>query len=201
MAAALSTLARLPAGVSHLVNHAVLEDDSIFLHAQERALALDGSAGLAPSWQERLQLPTSADAGVVAYRRWLDAYMRGYGAFGPTGAAGAPRLPAALPREQLVERLRSHTEHCSECSRLLRAARAARATAPLAQWAGLAGCAALLSMQTLPAQSGTCATLGVAPLLGISALGLALAYGGAALEGALTQGSYPPPRNDPRRER
>jgi len=269
MGLALRALGALPAPLSHVINHAVLEDDNILLHLQERSLASTSAAGslgefgkesgiesesesesesgsesrsesgtargarqlppglppdpqrsqLAPNWRRRLLLPTSADAGVVSLRRWLDAYTGGYGVYwaewgGATAAARSP--PAAGPgaplpaversRRALVERLESHTEHCEPCGKALRSARRARALAPLAQWAGLVGFAAASSAhftEQFPlagAQPGLVATvLGLAPALSLSlsALGVALAYGAQAAERALTEGASPPPRNRP----
>ncbi|KAJ1632132.1 hypothetical protein T492DRAFT_591373, partial [Pavlovales sp. CCMP2436] len=181
--------------------------------------ASPGASPLAPNWRRRLLLPTSADAGVVSLRRWLDAYTGGYGVYwaewgGATAAARSP--PAAGPgaplpaversRRALVERLESHTEHCEPCGKALRSARRARALAPLAQWAGLVGFAAASSAhftEQFPlagAQPGLVATvLGLAPALSLSlsALGVALAYGAQAAERALTEGASPPPRNRP----
>ncbi len=93
---------RMPAWVSHLSNHKILEDDNIFLHHQDKTLRSPhphntGGAGirknkraqllqeehseeaeeeeedvLARAWQTRYYLPSRADSLVAAYRRWLE---------------------------------------------------------------------------------------------------------------------------------
>jgi len=83
---------RMPAWVSHLSNHKILEDDNIFLHHQDKTLRSphirtnkraqllqeeyssveEEEDVLARAWQTRYYLPSRADSLVAAYRRWLE---------------------------------------------------------------------------------------------------------------------------------
>lgn len=128
---------RLPTFVAHLSNHRVLEDDNVFLHHQNREYvndedgpsyddAMDAAKPgvvplrpLFPHWRNRLYLPTSADACVVAYRRWLDDFTAGFGPvyspYLPLDMRGQP-APASMDRADILERRRSHTDRCKSCT-------------------------------------------------------------------------------------
>jgi phenylpropionate dioxygenase-like ring-hydroxylating dioxygenase large terminal subunit len=101
-----------PQWLQHLGNHTVLEDDQVFLHWQERALAQRGGSG---AFAEACFLPTSADVYVQALHAWV------------TDVAGGPFPQAALPPrlglEALMDRHASHTRHCRACSGALRGVR------------------------------------------------------------------------------
>jgi len=97
-----------PRWVSHIGQNAVLEDDQIFLHHQERILeASGGSANFAKSFY----LPTYADRYVIELRSWVNKYS--------SDPFPGATLPPTLPREKLLERYYSHTLKCSSCSKAL----------------------------------------------------------------------------------
>ncbi|CAK8985602.1 unnamed protein product [Durusdinium trenchii] len=102
----------LPPWVTHLLNHNVLEDDNVFLHYQGETMAPDGKQDA--KWQERFYTPTSSDAAVLCYHRWLQDVG---------GGVHWARDPSTSikrkGREELLERLHSHTDHCWSCSEAL----------------------------------------------------------------------------------
>ena len=97
-----------PRWYSHLNQNAILEDDQIFLHHQERYLeSLGGSSKFAQAFY----LPTKADTFVRELRQWVNNY----------DAQPFPNcaLPSTPTDQQLVERYHSHTVHCHSCSKAL----------------------------------------------------------------------------------
>ncbi|KAK9062563.1 hypothetical protein SSX86_019750 [Deinandra increscens subsp. villosa] len=54
------------------------------------------------------------DTNVVAFRKWLKKYAGGQVDWGSTKFNGS--LPPSLPREQLLDRYRSHVVNCSSCN-------------------------------------------------------------------------------------
>ena len=93
-----------PRWYSHIGNNAILEDDQIFLHHQERYLeAKGGGANLAKAFY----LPTRADAYVSALRKWVTEYE----ADPFPGQVLSPPLADAV----LLDRYQSHTQHCASC--------------------------------------------------------------------------------------
>jgi phenylpropionate dioxygenase-like ring-hydroxylating dioxygenase large terminal subunit len=93
-----------PQWYSHINNNAILEDDQIFLHHQERYLE---SSGGSENFSQAFYLPTKADAFVFEYRQWLNDYQ----ADPFPGQAFKP----ALANDRLLDRYHSHTEHCHSC--------------------------------------------------------------------------------------
>jgi len=115
-----------PVWLQHLANHVVLEDDQLFLHWQERALAQrGGSANLSRS----CFLASQADRYVMALHQWVMEH-------GGTPFPDQP-LPPRLDRDTLMERHHSHTEHCRACSGALANLRRARPWIPLVPWLAL----------------------------------------------------------------
>ncbi|MEB3235494.1 MAG: Rieske 2Fe-2S domain-containing protein, partial [Cyanobacteriota bacterium] len=104
-----------PRWLQHLGNHVVLDDDQIFLHWQERALA---SRGGADRFEQACYLPTSSDVYVRGFYRWVRE------------VAGVPfpgrPLPPRQLNEPLLERWQAHTRHCRACSGALRRIRRIR---------------------------------------------------------------------------
>ncbi len=93
-----------PRWYSHINNNAILEDDQIFLHYQERYLeAKGGGDNLAKAFY----LPTRADAYVAALRKWVTEYE--------ADPFPGQLLPAPLTNTALLDRYHSHTEHCGSC--------------------------------------------------------------------------------------
>jgi phenylpropionate dioxygenase-like ring-hydroxylating dioxygenase large terminal subunit len=93
-----------PQWYSHINNNAILEDDQIFLHHQERYLAQSGGS---ENFSQAFYLPTKADAFVFEYRQWLNDYQA-------DPFPGQTFKPALNP-DRLLDRYHSHTEHCDSC--------------------------------------------------------------------------------------
>ncbi len=115
-----------PQWLQHLGNHVVLEDDQIFLHAQERALQERGGS---PAVARAFHLATGADGYVQALHQWVTQHAG-------EPFPGAP-LPPPLDRTRLVERLESHTRHCRSCSGALATIRRWRPLLPPLAWLAL----------------------------------------------------------------
>jgi phenylpropionate dioxygenase-like ring-hydroxylating dioxygenase large terminal subunit len=93
-----------PRWYSHINQNAILEDDQIFLHHQERYLEEKGGS---VNFAKAFYLPTKADRFVSELRRWENQY----------NADPFPQttLPPTLMREKLLERYYSHTLKCGSC--------------------------------------------------------------------------------------
>ena len=98
-----------PQWLQHIGNHTVLEDDQVFLHWQERALAQRGGS---PAFTRACFLPTAADVYVKALHDWVNRY-------GGEPFPGQP-LPPLLGRTALMDRYGAHTSHCHACAGALR---------------------------------------------------------------------------------
>jgi len=166
----------IPAFFTHLSNHRVLEDDNIFLHYQGRTLAPGGVQ--VPNWRERIYVPTSADAAVVQYRRWLDEFAGGGVAW---ARASQPEPPPT--RAALIERYYSHTEHCASCAGALASARSMQLVTDFVVLLGVLGTALWDEVQWPCAASAVAAA--------------GLKWLAKDVESKLTVGEYPPPRNRP----
>jgi phenylpropionate dioxygenase-like ring-hydroxylating dioxygenase large terminal subunit len=93
-----------PAWYSHINNNAILEDDQIFLHHQERYLEQSGGS---ENFSQSFYLPTKADRFVFEYRQWLNTYH--------ADPFPGQTFKPALASSQLLDRYHSHTEHCHSC--------------------------------------------------------------------------------------
>lgn len=175
----------VPRWYSHMSQNAILEDDQIFLHEQERLLEREASVE-SRTYAQSCYMPAPADVYVQAFRRWLTEHAGGSPAW-PEGVSAA--LPPRMSRTELLDRFNSHTVHCSSCSaahaNLVKARKALRVVSLVA----LAGCAALVARSAPTAWA-------------LAAAGVAA---GAALLRELfgtwvrkmRQGPYPPPRREP----
>ena len=104
-----STLMKLtPRWYSHIGNNAVLEDDQIFLHYQERYLEAKGGI---KNFGKAFYLPTKADLYVFEFRNWFNNYN--------ADPFPGQSLPPLLTKEQLLDRYHSHTKKCSHCNQAL----------------------------------------------------------------------------------
>jgi phenylpropionate dioxygenase-like ring-hydroxylating dioxygenase large terminal subunit len=93
-----------PRWYSHINQNAILEDDQIFLHFQERYLeAAGGGANLSKAFY----LPTKADLFVFEFRSWVNRYSAD-----PFLEA---QLSPPLRTEKLLDRYHSHTSKCASC--------------------------------------------------------------------------------------
>ncbi|MEB3292422.1 MAG: Rieske 2Fe-2S domain-containing protein [Synechococcales bacterium] len=97
-----------PTWYSHLGQNAILEDDQIFLHWQERFLETQGGG---EAFSKAFYLPTKADRFVFEYRQWISQFQA-------DPFPGQP-LPPRLDRQVLLDRYHSHTEKCSSCRQAL----------------------------------------------------------------------------------
>jgi phenylpropionate dioxygenase-like ring-hydroxylating dioxygenase large terminal subunit len=97
-----------PRWYSHIGQNAILEDDQIFLHYQERYLEKSGGGD---KFAKGFYLPTKADAFVFEFRQWIQQF----------NAEPFPgeALPPRLSKSQLLDRYNSHTKHCASCSKAL----------------------------------------------------------------------------------
>ena len=206
---------RAPPFVAHLSNHRVLEDDNYFLHHANRDYALSEAKDsdsqsydvaseaakpgivprrpLFPRWRQRLYVPTSADACVVAFRRWLDDFTLGYGPvytpYLPLDCQDQAAPPFGQQRHAILERTNSHTNICRSCSaakiKLQRASTIARSMAYVSLLASF------LSSSVFPQKK---LLLPVMSLLGLGAFALHT-YLDSNLLPQFDRGLYPPPRN------
>jgi phenylpropionate dioxygenase-like ring-hydroxylating dioxygenase large terminal subunit len=94
-----------PQWYSHTNNNAILEDDQIFLHYQERYLEQSGGS---QNFSQTFYLPTKADVFVFEYRQWINDYQ--------ADPFLGQTLPPALSETQLLDRYQSHTQKCHSCS-------------------------------------------------------------------------------------
>ncbi len=161
-----------PEWLQHLGNHTVLEDDQLFLHWQERALAARGGS---PAASRAFHLATAADTYVRALHDWIN------------GGGGEPfpdqPLPPRLELAALMDREQAHTRHCHSCRTAQRRLRLAQALG----WGAIL--AALAAAAWLGASPG-----GALALAAVAVLGLAQLQVGRWL-GQLQRGTGQPPRN------
>jgi len=141
--------AALPAWLRHVLGHEFMAGDLFILSRASSAYAAEGRR-----WRSSYWLPTSADAGVVALRRWMETFGGGSDVpVLPASAAGAGVLQqqqqqqpavggtstnfslpglltsseaavAASTREQILSRYEQHTKTCAACRGALEATRA-----------------------------------------------------------------------------
>jgi phenylpropionate dioxygenase-like ring-hydroxylating dioxygenase large terminal subunit len=167
-----------PRWYSHIGQNAILEDDQIFLHHQERALEqLGGSSQFARAFY----LPTKADRFVFELRQWVNTF--GAEPFSES------RLAAATPRYQLLDRYYSHTVHCASCRTALaniQRLRIAAAILTLFAWAAI---------PLLAFGMGTANALAAVVLTGVSLACGGLWFGLGRLERRFYDGREVPPRN------
>ena len=93
-----------PRWFSHLGQNAILEDDQIFLHWQERKLAEQGGS---ENFTKAFYLPTKADRFVFEFRQWFSQFQ--------AEPFPGQSLPDRKTREALLDRYQSHTQHCVSC--------------------------------------------------------------------------------------
>lgn len=194
-----------PKFLQHHMRLSVLEDDNIFLHVQERELAIKTGANMATGatawgkklsdgemdaaankWAQSYLLPTLSDSPVISYRRWLAKA-------GPIDWAPGTNLNLGEPqsREELMERYLTHVEHCSLCKESLARVKTSRNVLAVAvPVVALTGRAIL---QVVFPELGWWKAAGVAWSLA-GAGGAAWAVLGKWQKG-FYKGTYPPPRN------
>ncbi|MFM2304111.1 MAG: hypothetical protein RLZZ135_1521 [Cyanobacteriota bacterium] len=167
-----------PAWYSHINNNAILEDDQIFLHYQERYLEQKGGTN---NFSQAFYLPTKADVFVFEYRQWVNDYQ----ADPFPGQTFAPALSTA----RLLDRYHTHTEHCHSCrtaQKNLQIARQSIAILLLITWAS-----SLTLALSNPENSLSLAAIEI----GIVVVGSLAWYGLGRLLVKLERGERTPARN------
>lgn len=84
----------------------LFDGDMVLLSAQDQRLQARGH-----DWQRAFYIPTQTDAGVVAFREWLDL-VGGMASMWPDHV---PSSPSPVPKQQLLDRYEQHVQHCSSC--------------------------------------------------------------------------------------
>ena len=169
-----------PTWYSHINQNGVLEDDQIFLHHQERYLAALGGGD---NYSKAFYLPTKADLYVSELRQWVSLYH--------ADPFGDRDLPAAIAKEELLDRYHSHTKKCASCIQALKTIEKLKQLAiaiPILTWAIVP----LLSLFLAINSTQTAITLS-ATLLIFSFVWWQL----DKLEQKFYRGSHIPPRNIP----
>lgn len=69
------------------------------------------------SWKQSYYLPTPSDAGVSAFRTWMDNYAGGGVAWAKGVADDAPKVKS---QEEQLDRYHRHTKHCIACKTALK---------------------------------------------------------------------------------
>ncbi len=173
-----------PAWYSHISQNAILEDDQIFLHHQERALeAAGGSSRLAKAFY----LPTKADLFVSQLHQWLLEYQ--------ANPFPGQSLPPALNKPQLLDRYTSHTLHCASCRGTL--ANLKRIRLGLAVGSAIAWSIAPILVALSPATTSGFGIFASPVALGLLAGWAAL----GRLERRFYEGRAIPPRNLPEKRK
>lgn len=169
-----------PRWFSHIGQNAILEDDQIFLHFQERYLEQRGGSA---NFARAFYLPTRADYFVSELHKWVNRFE--------ANPFPGELLPPALPVEALLDRYHSHTQKCGSCRRAFNTIRKLRAGA------AVSGAIAFLLTPLLSLLLGQAALPVVATLtLVTSGLGVTWLLLGR-LERQMVEGRAIPPRNLP----
>lgn len=173
-----------PQWYSHIGQNAILEDDQIFLHHQERYLE---AAGGSHHLSKAFYLPTKADLFVTQLHQWLRDYQ----------ADPFPQqaLPAAVrTKTELLDRYHSHTVHCASCRGAL--ANLKRVRLGLVATSAIAWATAPILMAVGQVSTGPALASG---LLALVCLGGWAALG--QLERRFYEGRETPPRNLPEKRK
>jgi len=145
----------------HIMSHKIFDGDGIFLHKQGNRMK---EAGL--SFRD-YSTPSSADALLNAYRRFIDSVATETRAVGQGEIAdavvGSAEYGDDAPRSEMLDRYNTHTVNCPLCSTALKKTRAKKARVKVLQTAlqGATG-ASLTGLATLVAMTRV-ATLSLTP--------------------------------------
>ena len=151
----------VPIWLNHVMASLFLNQDALFLHGQERALAHTGkyrtaTPGANDSYASNV-LATSADRGVMLFRTWMGKFANGHIPF-----RGDTTMPAS-DNEVVFDVWNSHTKNCKYCLAALGRIKALRKVTFLAS-----ALVATIRPKFLGIVGSTLAALG------LSGLGLAL---------------------------
>tara|TARA_B110000977_G_scaffold27800_1_gene35359 strand:- start:18022 stop:19713 length:1692 start_codon:yes stop_codon:yes gene_type:complete len=176
----------VPRWWSHLNQNAILEDDQIFLHKQERVIE-NAKVVKKQSYSQACYMPTKADTYVSAFRRWI-ADIAGGSPSWPEGMVDQ-LPPQTVSRNQLLDRFHAHTENCKSCSvamgNLTKIRKALRVVSLVALVTSAAAFAKSLSPKV---------TVAFAVVAAVTAM-LREFMGGLVQK--MKVGPYPPPRRPP----
>ena len=174
-----------PQWLSHTNQNAILEDDQIFLHKQERSIEIEQRAG--KSYAQSCYMPTKADVYVSAFRKWIVDIAGGGPAWPKAMKTDLP--PQETTREALLDRYHSHTINCKSCSKALATIGGARKALRALTFIALAAAVAAFA-RAAPNKY----TIALAALSAAAAL-IREKLGAFALK--MKIGPYPPPRRPP----
>ena len=120
----------MPAWARHVVGHKFVAGDQVSMARATVAYAREGR-----NWRSSYWLPSSADLGVVLFRRWMETHgggpdipqlppsVAGHGIVAPAAdTLGVTPAEVALDSatvEVLLDRYNQHTRHCASCRKAL----------------------------------------------------------------------------------
>jgi len=110
----------LPKWLNHIMSSAFLNQDALFLHAQERSLAHNNEYKSSEQCDDtngnyaKAVLPISVDKGVINFRIWMKRFAGGYIPF-----RGDTTMPSSS-NEVVFDVWNAHTKHCNHCRKALR---------------------------------------------------------------------------------
>ena len=187
-----------PKWYTHTNQNAILEDDQIFLHKQERLIEISRTVKN-EKYAKACYMPSSADVYVNAFRNWIVDVANG----GPSWPEGmSTKLPPQEEtREALLDRYHAHTKNCKSCAQALAKIvifrKFLRVFSLVALAVTTAFVAACISSSTAWV-SASASGLKPAYLCGVlSALAAILREKLGQLEKKMRVGPYPPPRRPP----
>jgi phenylpropionate dioxygenase-like ring-hydroxylating dioxygenase large terminal subunit len=188
-----------PTWYTHTNQNAILEDDQIFLHKQERLIEISRTVKN-EKYAKACYMPSSADVYVNAFRNWIVDVANG----GPSWPAGmSTKLPKQEEtREALLDRYHAHTKNCKSCATALAKIVIFRKFLRVLSLVSLAVTtafvAACLSSSTAWIQASVGSGLKPAYFCGVLSLLAAFVREKLGqLEKKMRVGPYPPPRRPP----
>ncbi|XP_062171999.1 protochlorophyllide-dependent translocon component 52, chloroplastic-like [Alnus glutinosa] len=99
----------VPRWMFHVGQNLILDSDLYLLHIEERKIMDAGPT----NWQKACFVPTKSDALVVGFRKWLNKYAGGQVDWRGKYSGALSQTP---PKEQLMDRYRSHVLNCRSCN-------------------------------------------------------------------------------------
>ncbi|KAK3409725.1 hypothetical protein EUGRSUZ_J01820 [Eucalyptus grandis] len=99
----------VPRWIFHVGPNLLVDSDLPLLHVEEKKIMEVGTS----NWQKARFLPAKLDALVFGFRKWLNKYAGGQADWRGKFSGS---LPAAPPREPLMDRYWSHVVNCRSCN-------------------------------------------------------------------------------------
>ena len=101
-----------PRWLSHLENNRILEEDSVFIIAEQTWIEQSGQ-----NMQEIFLPLKTSDVLVIEYRKWLDKYGKNLPFYQGYKTSSLPQQRGTNEREKIIlDRFRQHTQICSTCT-------------------------------------------------------------------------------------